>query len=107
MLLILGRINKYMYAIPFSTPMLRSGSCMEETTTPIESNLSPSVTVVCQISDLLDRGVTEIPPLAESIDPDAVDRIFTGSTDGDPVVTFTHAGCEVEITASEITVARR
>jgi hypothetical protein len=62
-----------------------------------------SMAVVEAISDELGVGPMEIDPLATTIDPDALDRLFE-SVSGE--VTFTHAGVRVAVSKEGVHVVR-
>jgi len=51
------------------------------------------------------RGISPVDirqPLYEAVDPDALDRIFTGATDQfDGQLSFTFNGCEITVTADQ------
>jgi hypothetical protein len=75
-----------------STP--RDGS------SPYNSSRSPpSEIIVNRIADVNDCDPTEIPPLYEAIDPDALDSLFLHSS---PAVQFEYAGHQVTITPNEV-----
>jgi hypothetical protein len=77
-------------------------------TTSVASAGEPvSISIVYRIAARLGREPTDIPPLAESVDPDGIDAIFDGSGNEDTVLTFSHAGCDVEVRNGEITVTGR
>ncbi|WP_436936149.1 HalOD1 output domain-containing protein [Halovenus marina] len=63
-----------------------------------------SVQVVHSVADTTTTEVSDLPPLYDAIDPDALDAFVAGMTDGS--VSFTYAGCEVTVDSDEtITVA--
>jgi hypothetical protein len=57
--------------------------------------------IVAAIADTADTSHRELPPLYEVIDPDALDRLFTPTYDGDTRsdgrVRFAYAGYEVVV----------
>lgn len=63
----------------------------------------PSTAVVLALATITGRGVEELTPLQESVDPDALDEIFRSrrrrSTD-DTTLTFTYADHEVTVRGS-------
>lgn len=81
-------------------------------TEPETQQLSPtgdvSTAVVVAVADVTDTHPTDLPPLYDVVDPDALDAIFRPSGDGQPGpgvhVTFTMAGCTVSIRDGAITV---
>jgi hypothetical protein len=66
-----------------------------------EDGHSLTFAVVEAMSTVLDVGVTEIEPLTETLNPDALERLFdtqSGSeTDEELLVYFTHQGCEITV----------
>ena len=82
------------------------------TTEPTIQHLSttPDVSsaVVLAVADATDTSPFELPPLYDSIDPDALDAVFQSGVDGrsrsEISVTFTMAGCTVTVDASAVTV---
>jgi len=56
--------------------------------------------VVEAMSAVLDVGMTDIEPLTETLNPDALERLFgtqSGESDEELLVYFTHEGCEVTV----------
>lgn len=53
-------------------------------TVEIAAGESPSEAVVRAIAEATDRGVLDLPPLYESVDPDALDTLFDRRPDGTP-----------------------
>jgi len=61
----------------------------------------PSTVIVDAVSERADTAVTELPPLYDVVDPDALDALFAGSeTFG--VVTFEYAGYDVTVRADGV-----
>lgn len=60
----------------------------------------PTEAVVMAVSAVRNLPVTELDPLTEVVDPDALDLVCAGRTDGDSNarVTFTYSDCVVEVT---------
>ena len=58
-----------------------------------------STNVVLSIAALKRVSPTELPPLAGSIDPDALDQLFAGSSRVDGLISFEYAGYEVTVSA--------
>lgn len=71
----------------------------------IDSDEAVSTAVVFAVSSLEDRQVTSLPPLNESINPDALDRLFESQysgTVGQPSnVSFTFSDSQVTVTDDE------
>lgn len=57
-----------------------------------------SVQVIQTVADATDRDTSELPPLYGTVDPDALDALVEGMTDGE--ITFTYAGEEVTVTST-------
>ncbi|WP_276271215.1 HalOD1 output domain-containing protein [Haloarcula litorea] len=58
----------------------------------------PLAVVVCLgVAHLSGRSPSELPPLGEVVDADALDRVFGGSGRGNPSVTFTYADHTVTV----------
>jgi len=57
----------------------------------------PSTRVAYQLAAATGQSVVDLQPLAESIDPDALDAIFAHRSTGNTVVTFSHDGCIVTV----------
>lgn len=74
-----------------------------------ERSPPPSLAVVEAVAAATDRDPTELPPLAEELDTDALDDLLTrAATEGGPTAsaTFTYAGCRVDVdSAGELAVA--
>jgi len=64
-----------------------------------------STAVAMEIAAQLGKRVDETRPLAESIDPDALDRLFRAD-DTDIEVTFSHESFRVSVTSSGVEVTR-
>lgn len=73
-----------------------------ETTSAVKTG-PPSKTIVRAVADVDDVDPTELPPLYEAIDPDALDAVFRGRSDGS--VTFDYSGYTVTVRENaEVTV---
>lgn len=69
----------------------------------VDGRLSTSVAL--ELASVLDRPATDLAPLAGSVDPEAIDRLFDGAAaDADIEVSFEHEGCRIEIGPSSIDV---
>lgn len=55
----------------------------------------PSTNVVLSVAALEGVRPTHLPPLAETVDPDALDSVFSRSTDAAGTVSFRYAGYDV------------
>lgn len=58
-----------------------------------------STNVILSIAALEGVGPTELPPLAETVDPDALDRVFSSSTEANGSISFEFAGYEVTVSS--------
>lgn len=58
---------------------------------------SPSGGAVEAVAAATNREPTELPPLAHTIDPDALNALLDSTDDGDVRATFTYAGVEVRV----------
>jgi hypothetical protein len=60
-----------------------------------------STAVVEKVAESKGIPHTELPPLSDVVDPDALDAIYTaGPTSTQPAVQFTYAGCHVVVRSS-------
>lgn len=55
--------------------------------------------VIQQVAATADTDVLNLPPLYDAVDPDALDALVSGMTEG--AVSFTYAGHEVTVTSDE------
>lgn len=66
---------------------------------------TPSMAVVAAVADARGVDPLRLEPLANSIDPEALDRLFADTYGGQPRmigrVTFELAGCEVTVTRAD------
>lgn len=72
---------------------------MVSSTGDVVGDVPPSQRVLRQVASLLDVDSLELPPLYESVDPDALDALFA-TPDGlssirTGTVSFAYAGCTV------------
>lgn len=56
-----------------------------------------TVTVAQAVADALDTPIDELPPLADSIDPDALDAIVSNEPPSGAAVSFSYAGRRVVV----------
>jgi hypothetical protein len=69
----------------------------DEHTTPTTSETLPE-SVVSLVAELEGVGVTDVPPLASVVDPDALATLFDGSeSGGSSVVEFDYAGYRIVV----------
>jgi hypothetical protein len=57
----------------------------------------PSVALVEAVAAATDRTVTDLPPLQQSIDPDALDALLTGNQSSEVSISFRYADTAVSI----------
>ncbi len=70
----------------------------------LDADERPSRGVYTAVADARGCSALDLQPLADAIDPDAIDRLLAG--DGGPnVITFEYCGYEVEVTAVEVRIA--
>lgn len=60
---------------------------------------SISERVIQVAADATDSDELELPPLYDTIDPDALDEVIDGMSSGE--ITFRYAGCEITVTADQ------
>lgn len=66
-----------------------------------------TATVVEEIADAEGRRVYDVTPLFESVDPDALETIFSDPASADHVtVEFSHAGYRVRIDGGRVSIER-
>lgn len=69
----------------------------------VESEQSMSAAIVQRVAAFTDRAATSLPPLFNTVDPDALDALFTDRFNG--TLTFEYAGCQVRVAGdSSVTV---
>lgn len=64
----------------------------------VETTNPPSTRIALELAEAADRRVDELTPLAETIDPEALDSIFEQRAAPDAHVTFTHEGYSITVT---------
>jgi len=70
----------------------------------VRSGMEPmSTAIAMELASALDQGPTDSLPLAESIDTDALNRLFRNS-DTDIELTFSHADRKIFVSAAGVTV---
>lgn len=62
-----------------------------------EEPFHPSVTIVEAVAAATGRTATTLPPLHDSIDPDALDRLLTREESAAVTVSFRYAGTEIVV----------
>jgi hypothetical protein len=58
----------------------------------------PSTRVAYRLAEESDTAIEELRPLAESVDPEALDAIFDGRAAENAYVTFRHEGFTITVT---------
>lgn len=66
---------------------------------------SPALAAVAAVAQFTDEDPLSLPPLANVIDPEALDQFVASTEDGK--VQFSYTGVDVEISGGEIFVAER
>ncbi|WP_135302774.1 HalOD1 output domain-containing protein [Haloarcula amylovorans] len=82
--------------------------CMGEGTTSSRSigpERSVATAIALELAAFRDENPMDIAPLSESINTDALNAFFWGS-DADFELNFTHEGCAVTVSSTEVSVAR-
>lgn len=66
-------------------------------TVDLDDRSEPAMSIVEVVAEATNRSVLDLDPLGESIDPDALNQLFTdrATSSSDLEVTFTHAGVTV------------
>lgn len=67
-----------------------------------EKPFLPSVTIVEAVAAATNRTATELPPLQQRIDPDALDTLMSHGDDAATTVSFRYAGTDVVIEADGV-----
>lgn len=80
----------------------------DEYTYELRPEEPPSDAVVTSVAALTDRSPFEMDPLAETIDPDAVNDLLDPSGGSAPPVRlrFTYCGCQVVATPEKIRISQ-
>ena len=72
---------------------------------PLGEKEDPTVAIVEAVSEATGRDPIEIQPLAEVLDPDALDAVFAGASPANPIgLTFYLDGCRVSVDEDTIDV---
>ncbi len=74
-----------------------SGDGLSETASEIAAN-PPSTRIAYRLAEESDRAIEELRPLAQSVDPEALDAVFDGRSAENAYVTFRHEGFTVTVT---------
>jgi len=65
----------------------------------------PTEAAYTAVADATDTDPLDLPPIADSVDPGALDSLVEQQgEDGDVCCTFEYAGCTVELTADAVDV---
>jgi len=81
-------------------PSTDGGDGVSEPASESRSN-PPSTRVAYRLAEESDTAIEELRPLADSVDPEALDAIFDGRTAENAYVTFRHEGFTVTVTGDE------
>lgn len=63
---------------------------------------NPSETIVLEVAKRIDMNPVDLPPLYDSVDPEALDRLIQGQ--GSIHLTFEYAGYEVTVSETDCIV---
>lgn len=66
--------------------------------------VSTSTAVVFELAATIGREVTDIEPLRNAVNPDALNNLIDGN--GDVEVSFQHENCQIDVTQAGIDVTR-
>lgn len=74
----------------------------------VSDGQSVSEAIVVAVADATDREPTEMRPLYDVVDPDALNSLFSpsGLATDETQVTFSYEGCRVALTEREVAVER-
>lgn len=67
--------------------------------------VAPSAAVALMLSDELGKDVTELEPLGNKIDTDALNRLFQRNRDTELLFEFTHEGCRITVEQDDIDIS--
>ena len=80
-------------------PSADGGDGVSEPASEISSN-PPSTRIAYRLAEESEKAIEELRPLAESVDPEALDAIFDGRTADNAYVTFRHEGFTITVTGN-------
>ncbi|MFC7021052.1 MULTISPECIES: HalOD1 output domain-containing protein [Haloarcula] len=78
----------------------------EESSVTDSVDRAPSTEIAIKLSETLEKSVTDIEPIGDQIDTDALNRLVRQSAGDDFRFEFTHAGCHIELDRTGIQVDR-
>lgn len=82
----------------------------EQTRELVTYHLDPDETVaegvINSTSDLYDAEPTDLDPLYDAIDPDALDALFRPDSEHDVEIAFRYNGCEVAVSSERVVETR-
>ncbi|MFC7250458.1 HalOD1 output domain-containing protein [Halomicroarcula sp. GCM10025324] len=70
------------------------------------TDAAPSTAIAIKLSERLGKDVTELEPVGQTIDTDALDRLVERSASREFRFEFQHEGCLVELEQSEVSVTK-
>lgn len=72
----------------------------------VDPDETPSMAVINAVAEAADRPLTEIEPLAETIDPDGLNAVLSpdGATDTPVTISFEYCGYHVSVTTEEVLI---
>lgn len=65
---------------------------------------SASRAVIRAVADVRDRDPIDMEPMVETIDPEAVDEVFTRSSEDVATLTLLYEGCRIQVTDDAVVV---
>lgn len=74
-----------------------TASIVSQTSHDVDSHQPLSLTVIEAVEAATDAQTTELPPLYEVIDPDALDSLFQSTSEESVCVEFSYSGVEVAV----------
>jgi hypothetical protein len=71
----------------------------------LNDNETPSIAVVTTVANIANQPAEEMDPLTETIDADALDKLFKSTKNEPPeILTFNYSGYRVTMTPREILI---
>lgn len=73
----------------------------------IRASESPCEVVIRAVADVTDRDPLDLDPIADTVDPEAIDTMFTRSSREDvATLKLIYEGCRVEVTSDVVHVEK-
>lgn len=80
---------------------------MESSTATLPTSDAPSEEIIRSVADAADVDPTELPPLYDTVDPDALDSIFSASALVSGEMTFEYVDYLVTVSADDHVVVEK